>query len=287
MTQDALTKTAAEIKPSGFLDYRVYLGSLYSSLKQRLITEGEGFSYLLFADLLGFGATTAMHQIVHGYRPLTRKAAVKVVKALRLTGLERRYFLALVDHGNAKSSATREALFEKLVNLKEQALPDESDKATLAYFSEWYHPVIRELVGTPGFRNDPVWIAGHIVPRIRPEQVRASLALQEKLGLIAFDAERQTYVQTKARISTGHRVKGMALTRYHQQMIEHGREALTRIDGKRRDISALTVNVDEATAQRLKSMIHAFQLQLLDEAERAGAGDEVIQINIQLFPFTE
>ena len=140
--------------------------------------------------------------------------AVKVVKALRLTGLERRYFLALVDHGNAKSSAGREALFEKLVELKEQALPDESDKATLAYFSEWYHPVIRELVGTPGFRNDPVWIAGHIVPRIRPEQVRASLALQEKLGLIAFDAERQTYVQTKARISTGHRVKGMALTRY-------------------------------------------------------------------------
>ena len=33
-------------------------------------------------------------------------------------------------------------------------------------------------------------------------------------------------------------------------------------------------------------MIHAFQLQLLDEAERGQGGDQIYQVNIQLFPFT-
>lgn len=278
------TKAIETVRPSAFLDYRVFLESLYAHLKQ---ARGGDYSYQRFAEDLGFKATTVMHQIVRGYRPLTVKAAAKVVKAMDLRGTERKYFMALVEFGNAKQSAAREELFEKLVALKAETLPDETDKDTLEYFSEWYHPVIRELVGTKGFEPDPAWIAGRIGPKIRAEQAKESLELLARLGLIKWDDEKKTFVQTQSRVSTGHRVKGMALARYHQKMIDHAREALTRVSSKRRDISALTLAVDEATAEKLRGMIHAFQLQLLDTAEKAGSGDQVFQVNIQLFPFTE
>lgn len=277
-----MSKAAQEVRPSGFLDVRAFLESLYNFLKQ---ANGQ-YSYLRFAEDLGSKATTVMHQIVRGYRPLTGKAGLKIAKALGLSGLEKRYFLTLVDYCSARGTAKREELFERLLTIKNESLPDDFDKDCLAFYSEWYHPVVRELVATPGFKADPAWIAKRIQPNIRPEQARQSLELLQRLELVSPDPETKKLVQTKTRMSTGHRVKGMALLSYHQQMILLARDALTRVEGRRRDISAITVNVDEATAQRLKSLIHAFQLQLLDEAEKAGVGDQVYQVNIQLFPFT-
>jgi uncharacterized protein (TIGR02147 family) len=279
--RELAAQLADDVKPSSFLDYRLYLAALYAYVKNR----SASYSYQKFADDLGFGPTTVMHQIIRGHRPLTAKAAMKVVKALALTGVERRFLLALVAYDNERATARREELFQKLIELKSELLPTTLDKDTLEYFSEWYHPVLRELVGHPSFVPDPEAIAATIVPRLRPEQVRESLALLERLGYIAFDAETRRWRQTRSRVTTGPRVRGMAFTRYHQKMIELGREALTRIPSHRRDVSGLTVSVDETTARKLREMIHAFQTQLLDAAEKS-PGEQVYQINIQLFPFT-
>jgi uncharacterized protein (TIGR02147 family) len=272
---------ADEVRPSLFLDYRLYLKALYDHMKR----VAPKYSYLRFAEDLGFGASTVLHQIVRGYRPLTGKGAERVARALGVEGIERRYFVALVAFCTARTAPKREAAFESLLAVKREALPDDFDRDCLAYFSAWYHPVIWELIGTKGFRADPSWIAARIVPALTVAQVVESLALLLRLKLVEQSSDGR-YTRTTSRISTGHRVKGLALVSYHQGMIDHGKAALTRISGKRRDISAVTLTVDEATAARLRSMIHAFQLQLLDEAERAGAGDQVYQVNIQLFPFT-
>lgn len=278
-----IERALAAVRPSEFLDYRLFLQSLYEFLKRGI----EGYSYKAFATDLGFNASTVAHQIVRGYRPLTVKAAGRVALALSLQGPERRYFLVLVSHQNAKTAVERERHFEVLLALKNETLPDEFDKDCLEFFSEWYHPVMRELVGTKNFVNDADWIVARIRPRLRKEQVEGSLALLERLDLIVRDEEKKTFVQTTRRISTGHRVKGIALVSYHQTMIDLAKEALAHVSSQRRDISALTLVVDEAGAQRLRSMIHVFQLQLLDEAEKPSKADQVFQVNIQLFPFTD
>lgn len=271
-----------DVKPSSYLDYRLFFRALYEYKKSK----GE-YSYQKFAEDLGFKATTVMHQIVNGYRPLTDKAAVRVVERLEMEHAEAQYLSALVSFCNAKSSVKREEYFQKLQTLKKKTLPDELDKDMLEYFSVWYNPVIWELVGTQGFQSDCNWIAKRIIPNLKPAQVKASLELLERLHLITMDPELNTYRQTKDRVNTGHRIKGMALVSYHSSMIDHAKAALTSISGQRRDVSAVTVSVNEETAKRLRAMIHTFQLQLLDEADRGGVGDEIYQINIQLFPFTE
>jgi uncharacterized protein (TIGR02147 family) len=200
---------------------------------------------------------------------------------------EARYLSALVSFCNAKTSAKREEYFQKLQALKKKNLPDELDKDMLDYFSVWYNPVIWELVGTQGFQSDCIWIAKRIIPNLKPAQVKASLELLERLNLITIDPELNTYRQTTDRVNIGHRIKGMALVSYHISMIDHAKAALTSNSAQRRDVSAVTVSVNEETAKKLRAMIHTFQLQLLDEADRGGVGDEIYQINIQLFPFTE
>jgi len=272
-----------EVKPSSFLDYRLYLKALYEHCKNAT----TNYSYHKFAEDLGFNATTVMHQVASGYRPLSLKAAINIAKTLELPSSESKYLQSLVEFCNAKLSSKRDEHFQKLQALKQLTLPDELDKDLLSYFANWYNPVIWELIAATDFKPDVNWIAKKIVPNLKPAVVEASLELLLRLDLIAYDAELKTYRQTRNRVTTGHRIKGMALVSYHSSMIDHAKTALTAISGKRRDVSAVTVNVTQETADKLRAMIHAFQLQLLDEAERAGPGDEIYQVNIQLFPFTE
>src|SRR6478735_233285 len=195
-----------DVKPSSYLDYRLFFKALYENRK----AAGE-YSYQKFAEDLGFKATTVMHQIVQGYRPLTEKAVVGIIEVLDLEHAEAQYLGFLVAFCNAKTSTKREEYFQKLQALKKKTLPDELDKDMLEYFSVWYNPVIWELIGTKNFQPDINWIAKRIRPNLKPAQVKASLELLERLNLIAFDDEAKTYRQTKNRVSTGHRIKGMAL----------------------------------------------------------------------------
>ncbi|MBC7659208.1 MAG: TIGR02147 family protein [Chitinophagaceae bacterium] len=278
-----IEKATRDVKPSSYLDYRLFLKAIYMHCKESV----HSYSYQKYADDLGFSGTTVMHQIVNGYRPLTLKAAKRVAGCFSFEAEELKYFIAMVSFSNAKSSLQKEVHFQELQSLKRSIVPDEIDKSLLDYFSHWYHPVIWELIGTRGFKNDVLWICKKITPALKPALVEESIELLLKLELINYDKENDTYRQTKNRVTTGHRIKGLALVSYHSSMIDHAKNSLTSMNGSRRDVSAITLSVNEETAQKIRGMIHAFQLQLLDEAERCEASDQVYQVNIQLFPFTE
>lgn len=283
MSQDESSPAVRiEVMPSAYLDYKLYFKALYEERKART----SPYSYQTFADELGFGETTIMHQVIKGYRPLSVKAAKGLVKYLGLPKGEEAYLFALVEFGNSKTNAKREESFQRLQTVKQNLLPTELDKDMLEYFSRWFHPVIWELVGTSDFQPKIEWIQKKIRTPLKPKDIEESLVLLERLDFIRWNEERTLVVQSKNRISTGPRIKGMALVSYHKEMIANAVEALTNVSGKRRDVSSITLKVTDENAQRLREMIHNFQLQLLDEAERSGEGDQVYQINIQLFPFT-
>ena len=245
------------------------------------------YSYEKFAEDLGFSATNILHQVIRGHRNLTIKSAEKIIKKLELKKFEKKYFLTLIEYNNSNDSKIRDTKFDELMDLKRQLIPGEIDKFWLEYVSEWYHPVIREMILMKDFKNDAKWIANKITPNIRPEQVKKSLELLLKLGLIEENIEDGTLKQTEKLINTGHRVKNMAVASYHQQMINLAKESLTRVKGNKRDISGMTLCLDEANFEKLKSMIHDFKEKVIIESEKSAEGDKIVQFNIQLFPFTK
>lgn len=274
---------ASRVSVSRFLDYKEYLQAVYEAIKQEL---GK-YSYLNFSEDLGFSKTNVLHLIIRGKRPLTSKAAVKVADILQLQGKDRKYFEELVAYQNSRDSMERELLFQDLLQLKAKEVKEEDTLlAQLEFFSEWFHSAIYELCFTDSFTSDPKGLAALLTPRIRPEQARKSLELLERLGLLTRDEATGTYKPTSSRISTGDEIASLAITRYHQKMIELGKESLTAIRPQARDVSSVSIAIPSSLVPELKKEISQFRKKLLNMAEQAGNADVVYQTNIQFFPLS-
>jgi uncharacterized protein (TIGR02147 family) len=276
----ALRRAAGTVRPSKFLDHREYLGAVYRALKQSF----GAYSYLRFTEDLGFGRCNALYLVIHGERPLTVKGAQKIVSALGLRALERQYFLKLVEFAHLTDSAAREAAFDALVALKSRALPTVLEKRQLAFYDDWYNAAILELLASPDAVDDPDWIAARLLPRVAPAKVRQSLVLLQELGHLTFDVYRKRLVPTEQVLTTGSEVIGMAVVRYHQQMIELGKESITRVEQSERDVSGLTVRVSKELKSKLKAEIIAFRQRIMELSKTVKDSDEIVQLNIQLFP---
>ena len=278
--QQNLEKATATVSVTAYLDYKEYLLAIYTFLKEA----SDRYSYLRFAVDLGFPKSNVLHLVVTGKRPLTSKAAVRIIKSLGLTGTERRYLDTLVKYNNSRQPTEREALFQELLELKNRTLKSSLEKSQLEFFSEWFHPIIREMMLIKDFNSDPAWIVTFLKPRVRPEQARRSLELLERLGLIKFDEETQRHVPTSNQVTTGDEVSSMAVVRYHQKVIELAKESITSVDENERDISAITVPISGETAVLMKREIQAFRKRMLALADESGGQDRVLSTQLPILP---
>ncbi len=277
MSKAEIRRVAEKIAPTSFLDAREYLAAVYQELKQHF---GQ-YSYIRFTEDMGFGACNAMHLIIHGQRPLTSKGAQKIAAALGLTGVGRKYFLKLVA---AQQGESRDEAFDKLVELKTKALPKALDRRQLEFYNQWYNAAILELLSLPDARDDPAWISGRLMPTVPPTKVANALKLLVKLGHVVQDPAKGRLVPSEAVLTTGNEVLGLAVMRYHQQMIALAKDSLTDVAPLERDISAVTIAIPAARTPELKAKIQAFRKELLEFSKACTGSDEIVQVNIQLFP---
>jgi uncharacterized protein (TIGR02147 family) len=69
-------------------------------------------------------------------------------------------------------------------------------------------------------------------------------------------------------------------------MLEMSRDKLSELASQDRDFSALTFSIRRKDFPNLKKQIQLMRKELLDFSADAGEGDDVVQVNIQLFPLT-
>ncbi len=277
----SLLRTATKPSVTRYMDPLAFLSDLYANLK----TESAKYSYLQYSEDLGLSRSNALHLMLRGKRPLTTKSAEKIAEALELKGPARRYWLRLVEYHCSGDTAEREALMRDLLEIKTKEVTGTDHlMQQLEFFTEWYHSIIYELASTSEFSDDPKQLAAALHPRIRPEQARQSLELLQKLGLM--QVEDGALKPKQARITTGDEIASMAVMRYHQTMIDLGKDSLTSVKGELRDISSISFACSPERVPLLKKEISAFRKRLLGLAEADADKDQVYQMNIQLFPVT-
>ena len=278
-------KIREEIPVARFMHYRDYLKNVYQFLKPQI----AGYSYLKFATEMGFGQqNNFLRLIINGQRKLTVKSAEKIADAFLFGKTERRYWLALVQFCNARRASERDDHSKTLMNLKPKLLPETIDRARLTYFSEWHHSVIRELTARDDFEMDPKWIQAKIAFPLRVEEITQSLELLTKLGLIYYDGKSKRYKRSSETLDTGADARGLAFMTYHQKMIDVAKLAVPFVSREKREIQAATIYISEEKLIELKKKVR----QLFDEAismdlSEGGGEHEVVQINMQMFPFTK
>lgn len=274
-----IKKAAVENSILSFLCYREYLKTIYKHVKSEV---NGTYSYLAFADHLGFSKTNVIRLVIIGQRPLTLKAGAKISKSLGLKGPERLFFENLIKHANSRNPVEREKYFKNLVAQKEKIVPEVIDKHLISYFSNWLNSVVRESVSLASIKADPNVIKEKLIYPARLDEIKKSVALLEELELISKGKDGK-YQVTKKDVTTTRQVNSLSIINYHQQMLDIAKQSITRVDEDKREILALTVRLTSDDYEIAKEKVYALMREI-HEMESKSGGD-IFQFNTQLFPF--
>ena len=259
-------------------DYCDFLALVFAAAK----AEDPSYSYVCFSEDLGVGSANA-HSMIVGRRKLTLKAAERLCEALAMTGVQKRYFLNLVEQKRAKSATERDAIFDERLELRQRLLPTELDRRQLAFFEHWYHAAILEILRLEEAKDDAVWLSNELSPTVPESKVEESLKLLTELGYLRRDDKRQRLYPTDVTITTGNEVIGLALVSYHRQMLKLAMDAIEGVAAEDRDISALTLMATPELVAQFKDEVAGLRKRFLALAAAEPHATEVVQLNMQLF----
>lgn len=265
-----------------FINYRHYLKAFYEAKK----AANKAFSYQTFALCAGFTTKSYLIEIIAGRKSLSKNSIYKVAEAMGLKKKETEYFEALVLFNEAKAIKEREFYFDRIKTLAGKAKAKHIGVDQYRYFSQWYHPVIRELVTMGCFKGDFAQLAKQLKPSISQKQAKESVDLLLSLGLIKKSAG-STYKLSDANVTTGDEVTSLAILKYQQENLGLATQALDTVPVRERDISTLTAGISAECAGILKKEIQLFRKRLIQIIDDDKNPDRVVQINFQFFPVSE
>ncbi len=263
-------------------DYRLYLRRMFAYFK----AVKPNFSYRFLARKAGFASPNFIKLVSEKKRNLTHNSLAKVARGFDLKKKERTYFENLVFMNQASSHDEMILYYKKLMGLKGSSKICKLEKAQYNYFSNWYYPAVREIVllGPPGM--DAKTIAGLLDPEITASQAVKALDDLVELELIRQDDNGLWKARRRA-VTTGAEVRSAVVANYHRAMIDLGARAIEAHPRDKRDISCLTLSINQDNLPEIKERIAGFRKELLDLACGTEAPDRVIQVNFQCFPLTK
>ena len=277
----ALRQVTEATAPYDYLDLGTYLTHVFGESKAII----GHYSYKEFSLDLGLGLGNSSWLMIHGKRQPTAQSLDRMAQALGLSGLKRKAFLLLAKYSAESSPALKEQILSQMLLLKRQSLTDDQSQLELDFYREWYHAIIFEMVGLPHFSSDPAWIVSHINASISEKEAKDSLEMLEKLGCIRFDPEQGRHVKVMQDFESKSEVPGVGIIRFHQKMIDLGKESIETVAFTDREIGAVTVGVSAAGMEVIKKSIQSFRKYLMFlAADYGGDADTVLQLNIQMFP---
>lgn len=263
-----------------YTNYRVYLRDYYEYKKKTV----SAFSLRFFAEKAGLSSHAHLKLAIDGKRNITKNTVTKLIHGLGLENQRAAYFESLVFFNQAQTDEDKKIYYAQLIKASPRSKLHKMDKAQLRIFKEWHHSAILEMVGLKDFRPIPEQISKRLRGLVTPSQVTESLNLLLEMGLLVKTANG--YRQSNPLITTDDEVQDMMVKLYHFQMLKLSADMLSELPGEERDISALTFGIKRSDFVNLKKHLQLMRKELLDFSAKAGEAEEVVQINLQLFPLT-
>jgi uncharacterized protein (TIGR02147 family) len=275
-----MSQTGIEPDVLHYSNYRAYLKDFYEFKKIQQPT----FSHRFFTQKAGIPSPNYLKLVMDGKRNLTKKTLVKFLAALGLKGKKADFFENLVFFTQATSLAERNLYYGNILKVRAKSGLQKLEDAEFQLFSDWRHIVVRELASVKGFRPDARWIAKKIGSGITEKDAEESLKLLSALGLLKKTANG--YTQSHTNITTSDEVRSLHVKNYHRQMLQLAMSAMERVPAARRDISSITIPIHARDLVKVKEQLQLMRKEILNMAADPGEGEDIVQINMQLFPLT-
>jgi len=153
------------------------------------------------------------------------------------------------------------------------------------YYESAVNSIVRELAPLmPGAL--PKDIAQKIKHDFTAQEIRVALKLLVKLNFLKLKDEN-VYEQTDKVITGSGEALKLALRSMNAQMIDLAREAIDKIDPSERNISGVTVGVNDDALKRITDAVMNCRKQVVAIASECDKIDQVYRLNLQLFPLSE
>jgi len=173
--------------------------------------------------------------------------------------------------------------------------PDEGTKQYIVrkeqyrYYSQWYHTVVRSIIGLHDATSDYEKLGRQLLPAISAAQAKRSVALLESLGLIKKDGTKQYQLADQV-ISSAPEVVSLAIHNYHGQMLELAGKALDEQPRDKRNFTGVTLGISVSMYRRICKEIEQFRTHLLELAAGDSVADDdqgVYHLNLQFFSVSQ
>lgn len=265
-----------------YLDYRIFLGD-FIAYKKSL---NKIYSYRFWARSCGFSSPNFIKLVVEGKRNLSHESIGKIADGFSLDHQARDFFENLVLMNQASNLKDKDRYYRKMLAVKEYSKIARLGRESYEYFSKWYCPAIREMIGFKGLKQTYDEIAESLAPSISAKEVEKALVLLEGLGLIRKDEDGK-YVRSDKAVTTGPEVQSLVVGNYHREMIRLAGESLDRFPKDERNITSLTLGIDSEKMDEIVRRIAALRADLLQMASTSKKPGQVVQVNFQVFPLSK
>lgn len=268
-----------------YSDYRLYLEDVYREKKEI----SRYYSYQVMAEKMGFKSKDFVFRVIKGDRKLSTSGIAAMSSGLEHGPEESRYFLALVCFNQAKTAAEKEFYYRQL-NLRTRAEKTRGtrqrlNQRQLELFSEWHHLAIRAVIEMSDFSDDYDWLARQLHPAISRKQAVQSVRHLEKLQLIRRD-EKGCYCVSQKGLATDSEVESLSLVRFYNSCARLSTDALNNMPKQLRNISGVTLGISRERYLEITDRINSFRGEITALACEDDNADQVYQMLISLFPFT-
>lgn len=241
------------------MNARQFLFDIYLNRKKK----NTQYSLRAFAQFLELHPGR-LSEFFSGKKKLPKDSIDRIVKKLKLSEQQQIEFLDSIR------KMTKNDIHFLYVD------PSELEKVWI-----WESFVIRRLIETKGFKNDPFWIAHRT--GISIEKVRQTIDDLLVLNLVTQDGGKLKLTQVSLRT---HDDQANDLIReFHTSTSKHLFSKIPKIDVPSRDVSTAFFCGNEKNLANAKKLIEKFRRDLIKTMSRGG-DDDVYTLAIQLIPLT-
>jgi|WetSurMetagenome_2_1015567.scaffolds.fasta_scaffold236424_1 uncharacterized protein (TIGR02147 family) len=263
-----------------YYNYHKYLSDFYSEKKSSF----PYFSYRYIGQKVGIDHGLVV-KIFQGKRHVSARAIPAFAALLGLSRRKSEYFELMVLYGKAKTDSLIKHYFEKLLSfsgVEEHRV--ESDK--YEFYQKWYYTAVREILHLHRFRDDYEWLANMVEPAITLTEAKKAVALLERLSFIKRN-DAGFFELTSRFITTGPQWRSIAIRSYQKEVMTLAMQAIDTVPKEERDISTVTVTLDDTGFAQARDRIAALQKELVEISAACKRVNRAYQVNLQIFPITK
>ncbi|AUN99403.1 TIGR02147 family protein [Bacteriovorax stolpii] len=227
------------------------------------------FSLRAFAKMVDV-SPAVLSRVLSGKRKMTFNLATRIADALHMGPMERETLYSFF---------TDPQTVEEKTDRHEKELSIDCFNA----MKEWYHYGITQLLFMQSFQEDPKWIA----KMLSITELEAKMAIERllRLGILDRDEEGKLF-RTSTHLSTSTDIASAGIRHFQKQILEKSIESLEKDPLLERDITSITVAINEERIPEAKKEIMKFRKRM---AEFLGEGEKtrVYNLGVHLIPLSK